>query len=143
VFIFSALNQQWLLSTTDYKWLTFKWRNSHSTVYFNCEMCRVNTLLLLWAFMATYWMKLLKVVVVLLHFVNNLITQNLYLLIYLFLLYPQHTPLQSVILDDNIIIHFCYKFSFKTLRLNDLHFPGPLSLFSKWIVSGSYWLVRF
>jgi hypothetical protein len=81
--------------------------------------------------MAAYWMKLLKVLVVLLNFVNNLITRSLYLLVYLFLLYPQHTPLQSVILDDNIIIYFCYKFSFKTLHLNDLPFPGPLSLYSK------------
>jgi hypothetical protein len=45
--------------------------NLHSIVYFYCKICRVNTLLLLWAFMATYWMKLLKVFVVLLNFVNK------------------------------------------------------------------------
>ena len=55
----------------------------------------------------------------------------------------QFRPKMWAILHANVVIHFCYQCSFTPLCLSDLAFPGPLSLYSEWIVSGSYWLVRF
>jgi hypothetical protein len=48
-----------------------------------------------------------------------------------FKLNPHHAPIQQAILHPNVIIHFCYKCLFTTLRLSDLTFPGPLSLYSE------------